>query len=118
MPDPQDRSAVGRAGDDPAPSFEDRVIGLTQDLDSLEEDVEDLGEAVGEFDLFDQCMHVVGVSEYAGYAYEGEGTATRPAFEMAVRGFDPPQYQFLAYPGEEPPSIECNEDAEARPEND
>jgi hypothetical protein len=26
-------------------------------------------------------------------------------------GFDPPQYQFLAFPGEEPPSIECNEDA-------
>jgi hypothetical protein len=31
---------------------------------------------------------------------------------------DEPQYQFLAHPGEEPPSIECNEDAEARPEND
>jgi hypothetical protein len=27
------------------------------------------------------------------------------------RGFGIPQYQFLAFPAEEPPSIECNEDA-------
>ena len=82
---------------------------------------------MGEFELFDQCMHLVGVTEYgsttgdAGYEYEGDpgsGVTFLPAFEMDMRGFDQPQYQFLAFPGEEPPSIECNEDAEARPEND
>jgi hypothetical protein len=30
---------------------------------------------------------------------------------MDMRGFDRPEYQLLAFPGEEPPSIECNEDA-------
>ena len=30
---------------------------------------------------------------------------------MDMRGFGTPQYDFLAFPGEEPPSIECNEDA-------
>ena len=30
---------------------------------------------------------------------------------MDMRGFDPPQYDLLAFPGEEPPQIECNEDA-------
>jgi hypothetical protein len=30
---------------------------------------------------------------------------------MDMRGFDPPQYDFMTFPGEEPPQIECNEDA-------
>ena len=30
---------------------------------------------------------------------------------MDMRGFNEPEYDFMAYPGEEPPSIECNEDA-------
>jgi hypothetical protein len=30
---------------------------------------------------------------------------------MDIGGFGSPQYQFLAFPAEEPPSIECNEDA-------
>jgi hypothetical protein len=28
-----------------------------------------------------------------------------------MRGFDSPQYDFMAFPGEEPPQIECDEDA-------
>jgi hypothetical protein len=28
-----------------------------------------------------------------------------------MRGPGPARYQFMAFPGEEPPSIECNEDA-------
>ena len=69
-------------------------------------------------------MHLVGVTEYAsttgdaGYVFGWTARTYRPAFEMDSRGFDPPQYQFLAYPGEEPPSIECNKGAEARLEND
>jgi hypothetical protein len=109
------------------PPVTDRVTDIEQELSSLEEEIDDLSEPVGEFELFDQCMHLVGVTEYgsptgaSGYEYEGNpslGVTFLPAFEMDMRGFGEPQYQFLAYPGEEPPSIECNEDAEARPEND
>ena len=39
------------------------------------------------------------------------GTKRRPALAIDMRGFGTPQYGFLAFPGEEPPSIECNEDA-------
>jgi hypothetical protein len=28
-----------------------------------------------------------------------------------MRGFDPPQYDFMTFPGEEPPQIKYNEDA-------
>ena len=35
----------------------------------------------------------------------------RPALALDIRGFRRPKYQFLAFPAEEPPSIECNEDA-------
>ena len=94
----------------------DRLEDLNQDLDSFLEDVTDLGEPVEEFDTFDQCMHLIGVTENgsrsgaSGYAY-GEGGGLRPAFAMDMRGFKDPEYELLAHPGEEPPSIECNEDA-------
>jgi hypothetical protein len=29
-----------------------------------------------------------------------------------MRGFRRPRYRLMAFPGEEPPSIECNEDAD------
>ena len=35
----------------------------------------------------------------------------RPALALDIRGFGRPTYRFLAFPAEEPPSIECNEDA-------
>ena len=106
----------------PAPArqdtLRDRVEELQQELDSLVEDVDDLREPVAEFDLFDQCMYLIGVSEHgraagaSGYVFGADGRKRRRAVALDMRGFGrPARYQFLAFPGEEPPSIECNEDA-------
>ena len=98
-------------------STRDRVAELEQELDSLTEEVEDLQEPVAEFDLFDQCMYVIGVTEYGGaggsfgYLFGGESRPRRRALAIDISGFGRPRYQFLAFPSEEPPSIECNEDA-------
>jgi hypothetical protein len=98
-------------------STRERVEDLRQEVASMREDVEDLKEPVEEFDLFDQCMFTIGVSQYgsgdgsAGYVYGDDGQERRQALAMDMRGFDPPQYDFMAFPGEEPPQIECNEDA-------
>lgn len=35
----------------------------------------------------------------------------RPALAIDIDGFDRAEHQFMAFPGEEPPQIECNEDA-------
>jgi hypothetical protein len=97
----------------------DRLDDLRQDADALRRTVTDLGEPVEEFDTFDQCAYTLGVSRYGksakkkrakapGYVY---GKRRRAAFAIDIRGFDRARYQFLAFPGEEPPSIECNEDA-------
>jgi hypothetical protein len=100
-----------------APSLRDRVEELQQELDSLTEEVEDLQEPVAEFDLFDECMYLIGVSEYGsadgafGLLYGRGGGGRRPGLALDIRGFGVPQFQFLAFPAEEPPSIECNEDA-------
>jgi hypothetical protein len=99
------------------PTVRDRVEELQQELDSLTEEIEDLQEPVAEFDLFDECMYTIGVSEYGmadgafGYLFGQGGAARRPGLALDIRGFGTPQYQFLAFPAEEPPSIECNEDA-------
>jgi hypothetical protein len=98
-------------------SVRDRVEELEQELDSLTEEVEDLQEPVAEFDLFDQCMYVIGVTEYgsaggsSGYLFGTNARPRRRALALDIRGFGRPRYQFLAFPSEEPPSIECNEDA-------
>jgi hypothetical protein len=98
-------------------STQDRIEDLRQEVASMREDVEDLKEPVEEFDLFDQCMFTIGVSQYgtqdgdSGYHYGEDGQERRPALAMDMRGFGTPQYDFLAFPGEEPPQIECNEDA-------
>ena len=97
-------------------SVSDRVEELQQELDSLIEDVEDVQEPVNEFELFEECMYLIGVSEPGGYGGPfgfgfGAHGAKRPALALDIRGFGSPTYQFLAFPGEEPPSIECNEDA-------
>ena len=95
-------------------SLDDRLGDIRQELASFAEDVEDLGEPVEEFDTFDQCMHLIGVTEYGnrsgtvGYHF-GAGKL-RPAFALDFSP-GPPEYQMLAHPGEEPPTIECNEDA-------
>jgi hypothetical protein len=98
-------------------ALQDRVEELQQELDSLTEEVEDLQEPVAEFDLFDECMYTIGVSQYGspdgafGYLFGPGGAARRPGLALDIRGFGTPRYQFLAFPAEEPPSIECNEDA-------
>ena len=108
-------SAPPAAAEDP-PSLADRVEELQQEIDSLTEDVDDLVEPVQEFALFDECMYVIGVTQYGtrngatGYLYGAFGRR-RPALALDIRGFGRPQFQFLAFPAEEPPSIECNEDA-------
>jgi hypothetical protein len=95
----------------------DRVDDLRGDADSLAEKVEDLGEPVEEFDQFDQCMFTLGMTEYGsrggsrGYVYRGPGPKLRAALAMDMAGFDRAEYYFMAFPGEEPPQIECNEDA-------
>jgi hypothetical protein len=96
---------------------QERIRDLQQEMASLREDVDDLGEPVEEFDLFDQCMFTIGVTQYgerdgtSGYRYGERGLQRRQALAMDMRGFDAPQYDFMAFPGEEPPQIECNEDA-------
>ena len=88
---------------------------LAQEISSFREDLEDLVEPIGEFEIFDQCMFTIAVSAYgggggdAGYVYRSG--QTRPALAMDMRGFDRAQYDFMGFPGEEPPQIECNEDA-------
>jgi hypothetical protein len=110
-------AAAPPAGAEDPPTTADRIEELQQDLDSLVEDVEDLQEPVAEFDLFDECAYLIGVSEHGGadgrigYAYGRDGARRRPALALDIRGFGLPTYQFLAFPAEEPPSIECNEDA-------
>ena len=95
----------------------DRIEELQQDLDSLAEDVEDLREPVAEFELFEECMYLIGATQHGGhrgggYVYGRSGRTTRrPALTFDVRGFGRSQFQLLAFPAEEPPSIECNEDA-------
>jgi hypothetical protein len=108
--------AGGGARDRP-PSLRDRVEELQQEVESLTEDIEDLQEPVEEFELFDQCAYTIGVTQYGtwgghvGYLFGAGGQMRRPALAMDMRGLGTPQYNFLAFPGEEPPSIECNEDA-------
>ena len=101
-----------------AASIPDRIEELQQELDSLTEEVEDLQEPVAEFELFEQCMYLIGASEQgrrsrrgaAGYLY-GAGRVRRAALALDLRGFGRAGDLFLAFPAEEPPSIECNEDA-------
>jgi len=90
------------------PSLSDRIDDLQDEIDSLTEEIDDLREPVEEFELFDECMFLIGVSERPGYRY---GATTRKALALDIRGFGRPDFQFLAFPAEEPPSIECNEDA-------
>ena len=99
-------------------SVRDRVDDLQQEVDSLTEDIEDLREPVEEFELFDECMYTIGVSQLGtwggalGYVFSAGGKEEiRPALAFDMRGFGVPEFRFLSFPGEEPPSIECNEDA-------
>jgi len=101
----------GEAADRPAagPSLGD----LRKDLRSLVEDVDDLAEPVDDISRFDQCLYTVGVASLPGYLFRGPaGTENRrSALSFDMRGAQLPQLSVVAFPGEEPPQIECNEDA-------
>jgi hypothetical protein len=101
-----------------SPTLRQQVDDLQQEVDSLTEDVDDLREPVEEFELFDQCAYTIGVTQFGawnadvGYLFSRGGSLSlRPALAYDMRGFGTPQFDFLSFPGEEPPSIECNEDA-------
>jgi len=90
---------------------------LLEDARELNESIEDLVEPVFEFEAFDQCAFTLGMTSYGsrrgdnGYVYVDDGREQRQALAIDIDGFDPPEYDFLTFAGEEPPQIECNEDA-------
>lgn len=80
---------------------------------SLRETVEDLFEPVEEITQFDECAYTVGMKETSGYSYMGRtGRLTSTsALSFSMRGQQLADLNVLAFSGEEPPGIECNEDA-------
>lgn len=58
-------------------------------------------------------MYTVGMKSRGGYLYQtGRGALKhRRALSFDVRGNELPDHDIMAFPGEEPPQIECNEDA-------
>jgi hypothetical protein len=101
----------------PSEAWTDRIDDLRDDLHAAQEDLEDMVEPAQEFIQFDECMFTVGVRSSgdasAGYHFRtrsGESTQ-RAALAFDMTGMVLPQMDIMAFPGEEPPSIECNEDA-------
>lgn len=112
----------GRCGTDPDEAVDrarpDRPRGTTRDdvrgaIASLREDVEDLREPVAEITHFDECVYTIGVRQRGGHRYQTRsGRISRAgALSFAIRGHEVAPLQLLVAPGEEPPQIECNEDA-------
>lgn len=103
-------------GPDPGEGV-DRVAGGGEDVRSrlaaLREDVEDLIEPVVEITRFDECMYTVGLHQRPGYLFRDRtGHRTRrAALSFDLRGPRLPAISVMATSGEEPPQIECNEDA-------
>jgi hypothetical protein len=110
-------AGAGGGRPDRPQTLRERIADLQDEVDSLTEDIDDLREPVAEFDLFDQCAFTIGVTQFGSWdGHDGAlfgpgGTGRRPLLAMDMRGFGRPRYRFLAFPAEEPPSIECNEDA-------
>ena len=79
----------------------------------LQERVRDLRQPVGEITRFDECLYTVGVRVRHGYDYARRrgGRVRRAAFAFDLHGHEPAELDLLAFPAEEPPEIECNEDA-------
>ncbi len=104
----------GESADRVAPRrSDDSREDLRQDLRSMREDVDDLVEPVGDIVRFDECAYTVGLRQTRGYLHKGaRGRVTRrQALSFDMRGHRLPRLNVLAFPGEEPPQIECNEDA-------
>lgn len=105
----------GECGTDPGEAADRRAPGkeLRQEIASLREDVEDLAEPVGEIARFDECLYTVGLADNPGYLFrhrDGE-EVRRSALAFDLSGPRLPELSVMAFPGEEPPQIECNEDA-------
>ena len=79
----------------------------------LREDVSDLGEPVDEIGRFDECLYTVGLTTQTGYRFRTRNgrEQSRRVLAFDMRGPQLPDMSVLAFPGEEPPQIECNEDA-------
>jgi hypothetical protein len=104
-----DRPTSRRAGG----SYAERVEDLRRGVRDLAEDLEDLREPVLEFVQFDECMFTLGVQNRSGYRYRTPAGVDRhrSALSFDLTGVQLPQFDVMAFPGEEPPQIECNEDA-------
>ncbi len=95
----------------------DRIDDLRDDLHAAQEDLEDMVEPAQEFIQFDECMFTVGVRSSGGpdegyrFRTQSGGSVRRAALAFDMTGAVLPQMDVMAFPGEEPPSIECNEDA-------
>ena len=97
--------------------FRERLEDLRRDVNAATEDIEDLLEPVEEFVQFDECMYTVGMrirgDDASGYQYLGRGGEMRhrAALSFDMRGLRLPEMSVMGFSGEEPPQIECNEDA-------
>ncbi len=114
---PRGADRVRRAGSSPATpvTIASAIEDLGNQVDDFEEGVEDLVDPVQNFELFDGCMYTIGASSSGdanvGYEYtEGAVKSRRDALAFDV-GARAPAYNFMVFPGEEPPQIECDEDA-------
>ena len=76
------------------------AVRLETPAGSLEEDV-------------DECLDTVGARSRRGYVFvdRQRRRRARSALSFDLGGRGAPQLSLLAFPGEEPPQIECNEDA-------
>jgi hypothetical protein len=105
-----DRLTPKALDSDPYP---ERLEHLRHGVRDAAEDIEDLLEPVLEFVQFDECMFTLGVQNRHGYRYRTPSGADthRSALSFDMTGLQLPDFDVMAFPGEEPPQIECNEDA-------
>ena len=69
-------------------------------------------EPVGDITRFDECLYTVGVREPRRLRVPRPGGGDRRGAALVLRPRPrAPAVDLMAFPGEEPPQIECNEDA-------
>jgi hypothetical protein len=101
----------------PHQGWAERIQDVNHDLGGALEDIEDLLEPAQEFIQFDECMFTVGMGERGGprtgyrFLTKSGATVGRSALFFDMTGLRLPEMDVMAFPGEEPPQIECNEDA-------
>ena len=107
----RDRPFTRRECDTEPGESASRLRGL-RSVDRLRERVEDLEEPVEEITSFDECLFTVGMRVGRGYHFKRRDgrRVRRAAFAFDMRGDKPAQLDIMAFPDEEPPQIECNED--------